>query len=216
MFRFYSLLIGYAFGHLQTSYILGKTFRKIDIREHGTGNPGTMNSVDVMGMRYAVVILVIDVLKSVAAYAVCSALFNGAGASFVFGDASNGFLPGIYGSAGAILGHSFPIYMRFRGGKGMACYLGLCLSTDVLMTGLVLAIAILTVFIARSFSPAAIVSLVILPAAFWFIRLKFEPFYMEVVLVILSVSCILMLKHRGNIRHILNGTDRKLGKKPPA
>jgi len=215
-FKFYSLLIGYAFGHIQTSYLLGKTFKKIDIREHGTGNPGMSNSLSVMGVRYAFIILVIDVLKSFGAYTVCSILFNGVGASvgesFVFGDGSNGILPGMYGSFGAILGHAFPVYMRFKGGKGMACILGLILALDVLMTGLMILIALLTIIITRFFSPAAIITLFTLPISIA-IFFRNDPHGIEAVFVAVFIGCVLMVKHIDNIKRIKNGTESRIGRK---
>jgi glycerol-3-phosphate acyltransferase PlsY len=174
------------------------------------------NSVSVLGIRYAIIVLFIDVFKSFAAYLICSILFNGVGASvgesFVFGDASNGVLPGMYGSLGAILGHAFPIYMKFRGGKGMACILGLILSMDVIMTGLMLSVALLTIIITRFFSPAAIVSLVMLPISIA-IFFRNHEYSTEAILIGIFICGVLMIKHRGNVRNIMNGTESRIGRK---
>jgi glycerol-3-phosphate acyltransferase PlsY len=111
-------LIGYVFGCFQTSYIYGK-LHGIDIREHGSGNAGTTNSLRVLGKKAGAIVLVCDILKTGLAMVLVRVLFKSS-----YPEISSYLLP-LYAAAGAILGHNFPFYLGFKGGKGIACTAGL-------------------------------------------------------------------------------------------
>lgn len=120
MERLYSFLIGYAFGLLQTAYIYGK-IHGIDIRQHGSGNAGTTNTLRVFGTRAGLIVLAGDIAKCMVALAIVTALFKGSHPETVC-------LLKMYAAAGVILAHDFPFYMNFKGGKGIAATAGLILS----------------------------------------------------------------------------------------
>lgn len=117
MIRLVCLLIGYIFGCFQTSYIYGK-LHGIDIRQYGSGNAGTTNSLRVLGKKAGAIVLFCDILKTGLAMTVVRLLFKEQ-----YGDIL--YLLAIYAAAGAILGHNFPFYLGFKGGKGIACTAGL-------------------------------------------------------------------------------------------
>ncbi len=117
MVRFGALLIGYLFGLIQTSYIYGK-LKGIDIRSYGSGNAGTTNTLRVLGARAGMIVLLGDILKCVVAIVLVRALFSGN-----YGDMK--YLLAMYAAAGVILGHNFPFYLHFKGGKGVAATAGL-------------------------------------------------------------------------------------------
>ena len=117
MVRLVCLLIGYIFGCFQTSYIYGK-LHGIDIRQYGSGNAGTTNSLRVLGKKAGAIVLVCDILKTGLAMTMVRLLFREH-----YGDIL--YLLAIYAAAGAILGHNFPFYLGFKGGKGIACTAGL-------------------------------------------------------------------------------------------
>ena len=120
MERIICLLIGYVFGLIQTAYLYGKA-HGIDIRQHGSGNAGTTNTMRVLGTRAGLLVLLGDCLKCIAAVVLVR---------FVFGRSHPDtiYLLCLYTGAGAILGHDYPFYMGFRGGKGIAATAGLILS----------------------------------------------------------------------------------------
>lgn len=120
MVRLYCALIGYAFGMLQTAYILGK-IKGIDIRQHGSGNAGTTNTMRVLGTKAGLLVLLCDILKCIVAVIVTQLIF------YHTGD-GNLYLLKIYTAAGCILGHNFPFYLKFKGGKGIAATAGMILS----------------------------------------------------------------------------------------
>lgn len=116
MIRLVCLLIGYAFGCFQTSYIYGR-MHGIDIRKYGSGNAGTTNSLRVLGKKAGAIVLFGDILKTGLAITLVRFLFREQ-----YGDIL--YLLAIYTGAGCILGHNFPFYLGFKGGKGIACTAG--------------------------------------------------------------------------------------------
>ena len=118
--RIICLLVGYAFGLIQTSYILGRA-NGIDIREHGSGNAGTTNTLRVFGTKAGLIVLFGDIVKCILAIVITGLLFNKSHPDMIY-------LYKLYAAAGAILGHNFPFYLHFKGGKGIATTAGLILA----------------------------------------------------------------------------------------
>lgn len=124
MERIVCLLIGYAFGLFQTAYFYGKA-HGIDIRKYGSGNSGTTNALRVLGPKAGLIVLAGDCLKCILAVVAVRLIFGGG--RWVSTDL-NIYLLCLYAGAGAVLGHDFPFYMNFKGGKGIAATAGLILS----------------------------------------------------------------------------------------
>ena len=117
MIRIVCVLIGYVFGLFQSSYIYGK-LHGIDIKQHGSGNAGTTNTLRVLGKKAGAIVLICDMVKCGLAILLVR---------FLFKDSYADMLPllALYAAAGTILGHDFPFYLGFKGGKGIACTAGL-------------------------------------------------------------------------------------------
>lgn len=120
MERLAALAIGYVFGLFQTSYFYGK-MKGIDIRKHGSGNAGTTNTLRVLGTKAGLIVLVGDIIKCILAVVVVRLLFTQEHADMYY-------LLAVYAAAGVILGHDYPFYLGFKGGKGIAATAGLILS----------------------------------------------------------------------------------------
>ena len=120
MERIICLIIGYALGLFQTAYIYGK-LHGIDIRNYGSGNAGTTNTMRVLGTKAGLIVLLGDILKCVLAVVIAGLLFGKSHSEMIY-------LLKLYAAAGAILGHNFPFYLKFKGGKGIAATAGLILS----------------------------------------------------------------------------------------
>ena len=114
--RIIALLIGYGFGLFQTGYLYGKS-KGIDIRQQGSGNAGTTNSLRVLGWKAGIITFAGDLLKAVFAILLVKLIFHG-----TYG-ADTKVLE-LYAGFGTVLGHNFPCYLQFRGGKGIACTTG--------------------------------------------------------------------------------------------
>lgn len=120
MERIICLALGYVFGMFQTAYLYGKA-HGIDVREYGSGNAGTTNALRVLGKKAGIIVLFGDCVKCILAVCVTRMIFGESHPDTIY-------LLCIYSAAGAILGHNFPFYMGFKGGKGIAATAGLILS----------------------------------------------------------------------------------------
>lgn len=118
--RILCLVIGYVFGLFQTAYFYGKA-HGIDIRQHGSGNSGTTNALRVLGTKAGLIVFAGDCLKCIIAVLVTRLLFGNSHGESIY-------LLALYTAAGVILGHNFPFYMKFKGGKGIAATAGLVLA----------------------------------------------------------------------------------------
>lgn len=120
MERIICLALGYVFGLFQTAYFYGKA-HGIDIRQHGSGNSGTTNALRVLGTKAGLIVFAGDCIKCILAVVAARLIFGAAHPDTIY-------LLCLYAAAGAILGHNFPFYMGFKGGKGIAATAGLVLS----------------------------------------------------------------------------------------
>lgn len=138
MERIICLIIGYVLGNIQTAYVIGK-INGIDIREHGSGNAGTTNTLRVLGRKAGAIVFIGDVLKCAAAIWIAKA---------IFGTEQADIMPilTLYAAAGAMLGHNFPLLLGFKGGKGMACTAGLIIFYHPWMFAIGLTVALVVFF----------------------------------------------------------------------
>ena len=200
MFRLICLVIGYCIGCIETAHVVGKLW-KVDLRQHGSGNLGTTNALRVLGKKAGAIVFIGDILKSVIAYLICRAIFK-----------DNGTIAGLFGSAGAVLGHNFPFYLNFKGGKGIAVMIGmtaaLAFTTDIRLAFPNAIIGFGLAFGTRYVSVGSLAFAVCLPISCFL--LGFET---EVVLITLCVSALAVWRHRKNIKNLMNGTENRFGSK---
>ena len=199
-FRLIAIIIGYALGNIQTSYLFGKFFKNVDIREHGSGNAGTTNTIRIFGFSVGVAVFIVDVLKAVVAFLLCMYLFGGS----YFGGA-NGILPGMYAGVGVVLGHNFPVFMGFKGGKGIASTIGVMLCTNWLIVLIQTTLGLACVAATRMISVASLVITLTFP-----ILLYVLGYDTETVLISAFMGVLAWFMHRGNIQRILAGNERKI------
>jgi len=203
MFRLLSFLIGYAFGCIQSAYITGKLVKGIDIRDHGSKNSGFTNANRVMGFKIGVWIFIADVAKAVLAFLVASWLFSGSG-SFLSTDTANGILPGVWAGFGVVVGHCFPIFMQFRGGKGISCTVGLVFMLDWRAALIIYAIAVLLILIFRYISLASLIITLLTP-----VFMAIFAYGWETILMTGIMAFIAWFMHRENIKRLLKGNERR-------
>jgi len=202
MFRLICVLLGYIIGCIQTAYIVGRV-SGIDIREHGSGNAGSSNILRVLGKKQAAMVFVADVVKAMAAYVIASIIFEGNG-TFVYGGYGyTNILPGLYAGLGAVLGHSFPFYLKFKGGKGVACILGVILSINFVMALTIYAVGTIVIIYKKYISAASLSMCLVLPFFLYLYR-----FGVESIIVSGMLAALCFYLHRGNIQRILDGTER--------
>ncbi len=206
MIRLICLLIGYVCGLFQTAFLYGK-MKGIDIRDYGSGNAGTTNTLRVLGTRAGLIVLAGDILKCILAVTI---------ARFAFGAAHPGekYLYMLYAAAGAILGHNFPFYLHFRGGKGIAATAGLILSFHPWFIPMGVALFFSAFLITHYVSLGSLlvyagfmIELVVLGQLGVFGASQAVLNEMYVIGAFLTVMA--YWKHRENIKRLLSGNERK-------
>ncbi len=220
MERIICLIIGYAFGLFQTGYFVGK-LNHVDIRKTGSGNSGSTNALRVLGVKAGLMTFVGDVLKCVLPILLVRQIFSGSDC-----------LPllAMYTGAGATLGHNYPFYLKFKGGKGIAVLAGLVLSTKLWMvpiplaafifvvavTPIPLAAFIFVVAVTRYVSAGSLlVTIIFLAEVICFGQMggfaMAQPYVYELYLVTFLLMALAWWRHRANIKRLLNGTENKIG-----
>lgn len=212
MVRVACLLIGYVCGLFQTAYIYGR-INGIDIREYGSGNSGTTNALRVLGKKAGLIVFAGDILKILAAGFLVTVLFNQGDS---FGDRAA--LYKLYAGLGAVLGHNFPFYLNFKGGKGIAVTSGLILMMDWRITILCLIAFALTVGLTRYVSLGSLVITALFMISWIFLgqtgRLALTPAHLpESYVLVFLIVAMAYWRHRANIKRLIAGTESKIGQK---
>jgi glycerol-3-phosphate acyltransferase PlsY len=204
MYRLIALLIGYAIGSIQTAYYVGK-LHGIDIRDHGSKSAGMTNVTRTIGKRAGFFVFVVDILKGFAAFTIATLLFNGEGSFFSATSGSvSGVFPGIYAGLGAVLGHCFPILLKFRGGKGVSCTLALILMLDWRIALIAFAIGFIAVSATRYISLASLI--ITLTTSVLMVVFGHQA---EAIIIMSGITALIWFLHRSNIKLILAGNERK-------
>lgn len=205
MERIICLAIGYVFGLFQTAYFYGKA-HGIDIRQHGSGNAGTTNALRVLGTKAGIIVFFGDAFKCIIAVTI---------ARLIFLENDAVYLLCLYTAAGAILGHNFPFYMGFKGGKGIAATAGLIASVHPLFIPLGLLLFFGTFLLTHYVSLGSLlvyaglmIQMVIFGQSGFFKGLTQVQLYeMYVVTALLMVMA--YWKHKDNIVRLIHGNERK-------
>lgn len=221
LYRIIALGIGYLFGLFQTGYFYAKS-KGIDIHKEGSGNVGTTNTLRVLGPKAGLITFVGDLFKAIAAVVVVRLIFQNVPvlAADASGDAA-GMLPllELYVGFGAVLGHNYPCYLRFKGGKGIACTSGMILAVLPQAAPVCLVAFILAVAVTRyvSLGSILVVSLYLVQVLVFgqrglFIGLTGSKLT-EFTLISACFTALALWRHRENILRLAKGTENKLGAK---
>jgi acyl phosphate:glycerol-3-phosphate acyltransferase len=189
-----AIILSYLLGSISFSILVARWLRKIDIRDHGSGNAGATNTLRVLGKGPAIAVFLLDILKGSLAVLIGKWL----------GDDS-AWVPVACGLA-AIAGHNWPLYFRFKGGKGIATTIGALVIWAFMPTLIAGIVAILIIVFTRYVSLGSIIFAVGLP-------ILFLLFGLDTALVwgAFAVAVLAILRHRKNIVKLMNGTENKLG-----
>ena len=209
MVRVYCVLIGYVFGLFQTAYIIGR-LHGIDIRNYGSGNSGTTNMMRTLGTKAGLLTFLGDCLKCIAAVLLVRALF---------GRDYSEIMPLLtfYTAGGVILGHNYPVYLQFRGGKGIAATAGLVMSLLSVVPWMTVLgwITFFGIFLTTHYVSlgSLVVYIGILIELVIFGQLGYfgmtQAHLNEMYVVALCLAALAFWKHRENISRLLKGTERK-------
>jgi len=194
--------LAYLFGSIPTSVWTGKLFHGIDVREHGSGNAGATNVMRVLGVKTGIPVLLIDMLKGWAAVSLVhfQNQFQAEGEGYV--------VISILLGAVAVIGHIFPVFAGFRGGKGVATVTGVCLGLHPLATLSAIGIFIAVLLIWKYVSLGSIAAGISFPL--WIIFI-YRDQHVSLWVFSVLVSVLLLITHRRNIGRLLNGEENAAG-----
>ncbi len=201
-------IIAYLIGSINFSILISKKKAGYDIRQKGSGNAGTTNMLRNLGKKYAAITLICDVLKGVVAIGIAIIAGN------ILGDTNKALLVQIAGVA-VVIGHTFPIFFGFKGGKGVATSLGILLMTNWQLGLICLVFALVLMALTRVVSMGSIAAAILYPILTLFVGgghyivessgLGNGYFIYSVILAV-----IVIFNHRENIKRILSGTENKI------
>ena len=198
---FYLMLIGvilciiipYLIASINPAIIFSKMVYHDDIRTHGSGNAGTTNMLRTYGKKMAVVILLLDFLKAVIGVMIGSLLMT---------REMGGAIAGVF----VILGHTFPIYYKFKGGKGVACLAGVMLILSPISFAILLPVFILIVLMTRFVSLGSVMATMLFPV----IQFAFYKQNSWITLASIVIMLLVVFMHRENIKRLLEGKESKI------
>jgi glycerol-3-phosphate acyltransferase PlsY len=198
---FAALALGYLLGSLNTAVIVGKVYGK-DIRSHGSKSAGLTNTLRVLGKTAAAFVLAGDILKGVVACLIGLRL-----GVYVHSGEAKECVSLLAAGAGAVMGHNWPVYFGFKGGKGMLTAAAVMFMIDWAMALISLGVFVAIVALTRY------VSLATICAAIFFVAISFLPvfwttFYFNIFALLIAV--VIIFKHKENIRRLLSGTENRL------
>ncbi|MCF0121783.1 MAG: glycerol-3-phosphate 1-O-acyltransferase PlsY [Lachnospiraceae bacterium] len=207
MERVICLLIGYVFGMFQTAYFYGKSYG-IDIRTKGSGNAGTTNVLRTLGLKAGLITFVCDVLKCLLAVLVTWLIFRTSHSEIIK-------LLKIYTSSGVILGHNYPFYLKFKGGKGIAVTAGMIIAFMCWYLIVIGIICFFLLFLTTHYVSLASLALsaefligVLVSSQVGLYHMK-QTDLNEMCLIIILLTVMIFCKHRSNIVRLIRGKERK-------
>lgn len=192
-FALAALAVGYLLGSIPFGLVLTRMAGLGDVRSIGSGSIGATNVLRTGNKKLAVATMLLDALKGTVAVLVCARLFG----------AEAGLLAGF----AAFIGHIFPVWIGFRGGKGVATYIGILLALAPAMVLLFAVVWLAFAFLTRYSSLSALVATLVIPVALWILG----PEKIAAAMTLMSLIC--WWKHKANIARLTAGTESKIGSK---
>ncbi|EFI42315.1 glycerol-3-phosphate 1-O-acyltransferase PlsY [Peptoniphilus sp. oral taxon 386] len=190
-----TIIISYLVGSISGSYIIGKVFLNKDVRKYGSGNAGTTNAIRVFGIKWGIITFLIDFLKGIIIVLLSKNIFK-VNETLVL-------INILFG----IVGHDYPFYMRFKGGKGVATTLGALLIMNFQLTFFCFLIWIFVTMASKMVSLGSIFFFVSIIVLF----LSLSSYNNLGLSIIFIIGLLGIYKHRSNIKRIINGTENKIG-----
>lgn len=194
------IILGYLLGNIQAAYLLGKTIKKVDIRTLGHGNAGASNAVESLGKKFGFAVLLIDMLKGIVSILLVKSIFN-------VGFDSEGALLLYLNGYSVILGHIFPFYMNFKGGKGTATMAGILLGLNIWLGLLGMLIVTVAAIVSDYIVIGTLALTIYIIGLTVFFELGFGPILISIFGALLSLKL-----HLPNYKRISLGTEGKVSR----
>ncbi|HEU5303688.1 MAG TPA: glycerol-3-phosphate 1-O-acyltransferase PlsY [Gemmatimonadales bacterium] len=192
------LVASYFLGAIPTSHLVSRSFARIDLRQHGSGNLGATNLYRVLGWRYAIPVALFDIAKGAIPVLIFAPRVS----------SSQLFALG-YGVA-AIVGHVFSVFVGFKGGKGVATAAGVMLGLTPLALAVAALVWVVLVLSTGYVSLGSIAAAAVLPAAVYLLEESIRP---EILWIDVAIAAGVIFLHRRNIQRLINGTENRFGRR---
>lgn len=201
MKEFGLIVLAYLLGSIPTALLISKSFFGIDIREYGSGNMGATNTFRVLGPRYGTIVMMIDILKGLAATLLCFML------PFYMDNelARINMMIGL--GLSAVVGHIFPIFANFKGGKGVATLFGMIVALQPVVAASCVAVFIVVLYLTRYVSLSSILAALMLPICVLWIWNENETLYRIFALL---VAILVLVTHQKNIIRLIKGVESRI------
>jgi glycerol-3-phosphate acyltransferase PlsY len=195
------IILAYFIGSIPTAIIVSKAFFNIDIRDYGSGNMGATNTFRVLGPKFGTIVMVGDMLKGILAVALYNLL-----PYYLTNELDRTNLMIGLGLA-AVVGHIYPIWAGFRGGKGVATLFGMVLAIQPIVAINCVGVFLLVLYLTRYVSLSSIIAGVALPICVLWIYNEQEVFYRVFAV---AVACLIVLTHQKNISRLIKGNEGRV------
>jgi glycerol-3-phosphate acyltransferase PlsY len=195
------IIVAYLIGSIPTALIISKRFFGIDIRDYGSGNMGATNTFRVLGSKYGTIVMVMDILKGMAAVALYNFL-----PYYLHNELDRtNFMIGL--GLSAVMGHIFPIFAGFKGGKGVATLLGMIIAVQPVIAVSCVGVFVLVLYLTRYVSLSSILGAIMLPISVLWIWNEHEVMYRIFALL---VAFLVIITHQKNIGRLLRGVETRI------
>ncbi len=196
---FLLLIAAYLLGSIPSAVWVGRRFYGVDVREHGSHNAGATNTLRVLGQRAAALVFAMDILKG----------FIAVKLYLLAPDCGFWLRPAL--TAAAVMGHIFPVFAGFRGGKGVATIAGAVMAINLPAVVLCLATFTIVLLLSNYVSLSSIVAGILMPVYTWLVcTLRWPELRVQETVFACVIAVLLIFTHRRNIRRILAGTESKI------
>jgi glycerol-3-phosphate acyltransferase PlsY len=185
------LFVSYLIGSIPFGLVVGKLFYHVDVRQHGSGNVGTTNVFRVLGKKAGVAVLILDMLKGYIPALAASLIFNPWFTIFI--------------AAAPVVGHMYSIFLKGRGGKGIATGAAVVLALEPRAFGIIIVVWVVLVLTLRYVSLASLVATFLVPVI---VIVNRDPLPYEIAAVLVTI--VIFYAHRGNIARLVHGTEHRV------
>lgn len=194
MRAFIVMLLAYLIGSFSSAYFLGKTSKNIDIRSYGSGNAGATNALRVLGKKMGALTFFMDFIKGIIAVFIGNAIFGFTGS----------LLAGVF----VVLGHNWPVFLGFKGGKGIATSFGVLLALNWQTALLCFLIGAIVIIITRYVSLGSIIAAIAAPIIIVLTTQSIDKYLYITIVILASLS---VSRHKANILRLCKGEENRLG-----
>ncbi|MCH8567199.1 MAG: glycerol-3-phosphate 1-O-acyltransferase PlsY [Balneolales bacterium] len=208
--------LSYILGAVPSSLWVGKIYKKIDLREHGSGNLGATNTFRILGWKAGVVVGIMDFMKGFAAAFWISGIAVDVIPS-VYSGWETGIFIQIYAGLMAVVGHMYSLFAKFKGGKGVLTACGMLYAIEPISISLALLVFVAVLFTSRYVSMASILATLSYPVFLLMLRYGFN-FTIDGSLMVITALIVItiVVKHRSNIKRLIEGTESRISSFSPA